>query len=87
MKITLNKSDVGLLSIITEQVQTNLFKFRLSTTVVEGTHYLQEELPKAWGIILCINGTWSFIMENNLGGILIYKRKWLFPAGKGKGHY
>lgn len=36
MKITLNKSDVGLLSIITEQVQTNLFKFRLSTTVVEG---------------------------------------------------
>lgn len=64
IKITLNKNYVGLLSIVTEQVQTKLFKFRLSATVVEGTCHLQEELPKAWGMllwdVLCVNGTWSF---------------------------
>lgn len=55
---------------------------------VEGACYLQEELPKAWGMILQNLIVWKecgpFIMGNNLGGILVYCRKWLFPAGKGK---
>jgi len=63
IKIILNKNYIGLRSVIAGQVQTKLFKFRLSTTVREGACYLQEELPKAWGMILwnilCVNGMWS----------------------------
>lgn len=54
MKITFN-NNVGLLSIITEQVQTKL--------LLEKGDISQEKLLKAWGMIfwdvLSVNGTWS----------------------------
>lgn len=62
MKITLNKNYVGLLSVVSEQVQPELFKFSLSAAVVEGAHP-HEEPPKPSGMVLwdvlCVNRTWS----------------------------
>lgn len=56
MSITFDNNYAGLLSIITEQVQTKL--------LLEKGHFSQEKLLKAWGMmlwdVLCVNGTWSF---------------------------